>query len=234
MITGIVAGAPVAAGPPPGASYYDEVMADNPLGYWRFTEVSGTSAVNSGSAGSGSGGYNGSLTLGLPSLVGDPSDKSIILSGGFVSMGANPVFALADDFTYEAVIIVPTAGSDRTIFSFNNGGFCMRLDTSNRLQAVKSFVAARGNTASAVGTAGDTVHVVITVDSSGALTFYVNGVSAGSGITASDYGSPANSFLIGADFMTSNPWTGGIDECAVYDTALSGARIAAHFAASGI
>lgn len=215
-------------------AYFTTLMALNPLGYWRVAETVGATAVNAGSA-TAPGTYFGTMTRGLASLVNDPSDFSLSMGGGNIDIGSPAALKLASNFTYLGAIVVPTAGTDRTILSYANGGFCMRLDTSNRLQAVKSFVAARGNTSSAVGTAGQVVLVGIDVDAAGVLTFYVQGASAGTGTTASDYGTPLASLKIGSDHTPApTVWSGGIDELAILSPAIGSSNHAALFAASGI
>ena len=48
------------------AAYQDEVLADNPVAYYRFEETSGTTA-NDASGNSNSGAYNNGVLLGQPS-----------------------------------------------------------------------------------------------------------------------------------------------------------------------
>src|SRR5688500_18178615 len=90
--------------------------------------------ANMGSA-NASGTYYGTMTRGLPSLVNDPAEFSVSMAGGHVDIGTPAALMLASDFTYLAAIVVPASGSDRTILCYAQGGFCMRLDTANRLQA---------------------------------------------------------------------------------------------------
>ena len=217
-----------------GGAFYSAMMALNPLAYWRFAETSGTAFANSGSLGAtANAGVDAGITLGRPSLVGDPSDRSVeFAASGRISVGVISALKIASDFTYLAVIVAPAAGAYRTIISYYNGGFQMRLDNSNRLAANKSYTANRG-TGTTILTAGTKYLVAISVSSAGVPTFYVNGASDGTGITGADYGAPSGALAIGVQNFTEN-WLGGLDECAIFGTALSSGDHAALFAASGL
>jgi hypothetical protein len=85
--------------------YRDVVLADNPAGYWRLGESSGTVAADA-TGGGNPGTYLGGVTLGVPGgLPGDP-DRAARLDGSNdrVSMG-DPASGVLDfgtsDFTVE-------------------------------------------------------------------------------------------------------------------------------------
>lgn len=210
-------------------TYSGEVLADSPLSYWRLAELSGTVAADSGSAGV-SGTYEGAMTLGQPSLCGEPSDRAVLFAGGYVNLGRPAALELASGFTYEAIIKPSAAGTYRPILAFGYGGFTIRLNNANQLNALKSDVADRGSSSSTFA-AGVRAHVAVTVSAGGVLTFYKNGVADGTGGTASDYGSPTSNLYIGTGGFA---YQGVIDEVAIYGTALSAGRLLAHATAAGL
>jgi hypothetical protein len=61
--------------------YSNEVMADNPIGYWRFSEAAGTAAADSSGNGN-NGTYSGGVTLGQPGLPpAVPGDTAALFDG---------------------------------------------------------------------------------------------------------------------------------------------------------
>src|SRR5437763_1786933 len=62
-------------------AYAAEVKADNPIGYWRLNETSGTTA-NDLSGNGNNGTYGPGVTLGQPGLPpGVPGDKAALFDG---------------------------------------------------------------------------------------------------------------------------------------------------------
>jgi hypothetical protein len=218
-------------------TYHDAVAADNPLMWLRFAELSGTTAVNSGSAGI-NGAYSGGYTLGQSSLCGDAGDYAVALNGttGYIPIGAQTDLRPANNFTFEALIITPTIATTMAIISHGYLGAMLRVGAS-RLNLVKSYSVDRGS--SSVTLLSNTRYLVgVTISAAGVSTFYVNGVAAGNGATASDYGSPTQTLKVGVDTDSvgnrTNYWNGIIDEPAIYPTALSAARMLAHAQAAGL
>ena len=61
--------------------YSNEVMADNPIGYWRFSEAAGPTVADSSGNGN-NGTYSGGVTLGQPGLPpGVPGDTAALFDG---------------------------------------------------------------------------------------------------------------------------------------------------------
>ncbi len=89
---------------------------------------------------------------------------------------------------------------------------------------------------------GEWIHVAATWDpgapstSDGAMTVYLNGVQAGqkTGLALETLFASSAPFMVGAQFDDAAQWNfeGRIDEVAVYSTALSAARVQAHYAAA--
>jgi hypothetical protein len=219
------------ASAPPPSTYFAEVMADNPLAYWRLAELTGTDAFDLGSTGI-DGVYTGTYVLGEPSLCGDAGDFAISIGGtGYVDMGTPAVLKIADTFTYEAIVEPSNPATYRTILAYAAGGCALVLSDSNTLQVLKSNNAIRGFGVSTI-TARSVV--ACTVDGAGNLLLYVNGVLDAVGTTAGDYGTPGGFLRIGVDISLANPYSGVVDEVAIYGTALSASRLLAHANAAGL
>ncbi len=89
------------------AGYSDEIQADNPLGYWRLGEMTGTTAVDA--SGNGIDGvYSGGVTLNVPGL---PADNTAVLvdgTDGRVILGQPAsINTLGENFTIEACDPLP-------------------------------------------------------------------------------------------------------------------------------
>lgn len=211
-------------------SYYDEVMADSPAGYWRLGESSGTTAVDEIAGVNGT--YTGTCTLGAAGLVAGNTALSLA-GGGYVKVTTSS-FNYSRNFSVEA-LIRPSGSGDRAIITRTTGGFYLRLAGNGKLQFIKSYVVgiSFGNT---ILTNGNVYHVGLSVGSGATAPWklYVNGALDASGTTAETFSAPSGQLGIGAEWGTTwgyNRWHGEIDEVAVYSSELPAARFAAHYAA---
>jgi hypothetical protein len=220
--------------------YKNAVLADNPTGYWRLGETTGTTAT--ATIGSVNGTYTNAPQLGGTGAVND-TDTATSFDGtnDYISMGDNYAYSARAAFSVEAWIR-PTAAtaSWRRILSkeaANADGWDLHLQattaTPNRLAFERHSSGASDLAYSNVAlTAGLWYHIAATYDGT-TMTLYVNG-SAQSAPVSSTRSLPAvtDPFLVGAGNGGTNPVGGQLDEVAVYSgTTLSAARIQAHHAA---
>lgn len=234
--SGLVRLAPVAPAPTP---YRDEVMADSPALYWRLGESSGIVAADA-SGNSRTGQYSSLVNLGAPPLIQDgDTDTAATFTGGYVER-AREAWMDVSTITLEAVVNANTiAGDHRMIWSRDNTvdatwrSFQFRVKPTGELELI-TFAA--GPTAkvlaSAAGTivTGTTYHLAAVITPT-LCTLYVNGVSVASSSTMGTMiGSNAGLRLGAAGVSAVHPFLGVMDEGAVYLSALSAARIAAHAA----
>jgi hypothetical protein len=213
--------------------YKGTVLADSPVSYWRLGETSGTTAGDERGANPGT--YVNSPTLGAAGLLSGDTDKAVSFDGtnDQVKIASSTSLNLTSPFTLETWIkpsSLPIAGSFVSILTkaesyslqFNGPRLeftIMQSGTRKRLQAPSGAVAA-----------GGTYDVVATYDGT-TQRLYLNGKEV------------ASTPLSGAATVTTNPlyigsWNGKeeffkgtIDEVAVYNTALSAARVSAHYSA---
>lgn len=227
-----------------GGRYVDEVLADSPLLYWRLSETTGTVAADAsghGRTGTFTDGGGGAINLGQasPLVLNEPSDRAIqFVPIGFVISAASTAFDTAS-MTAEAWIH-PTSGST------NKHGVASVMNASGGDRWYVRFQPVTGEVEIYHG--GSTylsgvmvpfnvwTHLVVTFNSADSkYRIYVNGVLAATSSASSLGGAtncPVTAGHNNAGGAGSEAFVGGFDELAVYGTALSGTRIAAHYAAS--
>ena len=213
-------------------SYTSEVLADSPSVYWRCGESSGNLA-DSGSVGIAGVVSGTTVTRAVTGLVGD-ADKAIGLSGGKVE--GTPSSSLTGAHTIEIVIQpsgftgIKIAGSRNTEY-----GFDISL-TATSITAVigngTSFITTSASATASFST-GVTYHLALVVTTTG-WEWFRNGSSIGSGSFSS--ATPlvydtSHHIILGDNGRAEGYVPGVYDEFAIYPTALSSSRIAAHYAA---
>jgi len=235
------------------SAYAPTVTADSPAVYWRLGETSGQGAQDS-SGNFRTGVYTGTIGLGVPGTTGD-GNTAVSLNGGYITSGylQNNVTAYTDEAWVKttdagltrAVIQDrgPTPGNGKSLtLSIGGvpGGGGVPGDVSFGVDGDGTFI---GRYTSATVNDGQWHHLVGTWSAPsgtavgpGQFAIYIDGVPVSS--TAVTIGS-ATSPLTGAGGTRvgqSEAWgsvlNGSVDDVAVYPTALSAARVAAHFANS--
>ncbi len=213
--------------------YSDAVLADDPVGYWRLGEPSGTTANDS--AGDNTGTYEGGAQLGADSLIpGDPANAATQLDGTNDRIGIPDADELSPtgQVTVEAWIKpeqVPGSGFRGVVvkpevfaLQFNAG----RLEFA----IVQNGTRRRAQAALGAVVAGQTYHVVGTYDGAH-VRLYLNGAQAAvldrNGSIGPDIGGELS---IGSWDDTQEFMSGIADDVALYDEALSLAQVDAHYA----
>jgi hypothetical protein len=203
------------------------------VGWWKFDDGSGTTAVDSGS-----GGNNGTLSGGtLPTWVGGHIGSNALSFPGadsYVAIGATPV--TSGNLTIAAWINITASVFFDTIFTapdiFNNMIYGVRLNGAGTAIQLLFDEGGAGQTVVNGGTSLSTstwTHVAATYDAT-TLTLYINGVSDGSSASAA-YGTPV-AIRIGAAGLgsLSKYFNGLIDDVRLYSRALTPADITALYA----
>ncbi len=215
-------------------SYPSEVLADSPLAYYRLGESSGTAMVDA--SGNGRDGTYTSTALGTAGALagsGD-SDTAITLTGGTGNAGAVPYDTWMNGLTavtVEAwVNTTATSGTRFVVARTGNTNYNYGLAVING----KAFMGLR-TTSTSLGATGTTNvadglwhHLVGTWDGT-TLRIYVDGVLDGTASLSGTMTTAANGLQVGG--RGANYFVGSIDEAAVYSSALSASRIAAHYGA---
>jgi len=216
-----------------GTRTYDaEVLADFPVAYWRLGETSGTVAVDE--VGSNDGTYIGTPTLGVDGLLAGDADTAVDFPSGnhYVDLGAPHLPQSDAPFSIEIWMSKTVSdGATGPIVSQYLGTtfpdrFAVRVDVSG---AVWYW---HGNGVSLVGTTdltgGSPHHIAVTRNAAGMVSLYVDGVVENSGTDTASFVNN-NTNVAQFDDGHSLDYVGICDEVAIYDFALSAARIEAHY-----
>jgi hypothetical protein len=224
------------AAPPTGTpSYADAVTADTPVSWWRLGELSGTVAGDARGANPGT--YRNAPLLGSASLLTrDTANRAAGFDGGdWAEVPDKASLDLTTAVTLEAWIkpqVVPAIGGWASVVSKSEAYSLQFNGPRLEFTLIQNGVRRRLQTADNAIVAGRTYHVVGTYDGT-TQRLYVNGTQVGSRaqtglVTATNWPLTIASWSGGERF------TGVVDEVAVYDKALTAARVSAHTQAGGL
>lgn len=217
-------------------SYSSEVLADSPLMYFRMGESSGTTMTDSSGNGR-NGTYVNSPTLGSTGLLTGDSDTAVTFTGAAGQEATVPDDNSLDGlsaFTVEVWLNgSATFSGTNYIVSRDDGSanrsFMFRA-VSNKLQFVKipnGTVTTSGATTLVVGN----IYHFAAVYNGTDIRLYVNGVLDNTPAAATGSLGTINRILEIGMRLAAGPMVGVFDEIAIYGTALSSTRIAAHYTA---
>ncbi len=205
------------------ADWSSAISGDAPLHWFRFDEISGDAAVDSGSAGA-NGTYTNGVVLGLAGLVGgavglDGVDDHVILG--------QP--DLAGDWTAELIVLANGAGASQGFM----GSTVAALKADQWNQTGQMGYTAFGVIDVTLGapTPAELTHVAYVKTDAG-VDVYANGALADTGTTLIDL--PLDVLgggRINPDGSVVDPLGGLLDEIVIYDRALTAGDIQGHVAA---
>lgn len=215
--------------------YTDAVLNDSPLLYWHLDETSGTTATDA-SPNSRPGTYNASPTLGAQGLVDDGGAVTLNGTSHYISRASESAlnFAGTAAMSLECWVKFSTIDAGfRRLFSRENttaDGYFIYMNLTDGLRFERDVAAGGGNT---IGNwhpnVGDWHHVVATYDGTN-MRFYIDGVlNAGPTGSAGSMLTFTQEFDVGRNSKGGDFTVGTVDEVAVYNTALSAARVALHY-----
>jgi hypothetical protein len=215
-------------------SYSATVLADTPLAYWRLDETTGTVCHDATGHGNDAT-YVGAVTLGVAgALVGDP-DTAVQFDGNTAQIDVGDKF----DFVGKVPLSIEMwANPDVIDNGFRHLERKMLYDAFQPSDGMYFYVNAgpkplaferwsggvTDNGMKAYVTTGAWWHIVGTFDGTN-LSIYVNGSLAATTTTGTSLVANGVHLLWGEAFQ------GRLDELAIYDHALSAARIQAHYMA---
>lgn len=219
-----------------GGAYSAAVLADSPLAYWRLGEASGNFADSSGNGRTAT--KAGTITHDVNSLL--PSDKSnraISLAGAGWASGAANVNPTA--ITLEAWVRFTSLATGPSIVYRDTGVagnriFQFRVESTGEIRLTiwttggGPFTASSATGVIAINT---TYHVAATYNNANMIV-YVNKTAVKTQAQTGNLASGTGSYWFGADTAAGHAVSGTIDEVAIYPTALSSARISAHYDAA--
>ena len=229
-------------------NYKGIILRDNPVGYWKLDEQTGSIAYDSSGNGF-NGTYQGSITKGHPSLLPYYTkgySSAFYVSGDQIVIPYDPALNILGDITIEAWVKLFSGSSGlRYIVTFGATGetpdtnfiYNVRVDNSGHLGAFHES----GNGSNRYVDTGIilnqnvTYHVVVVRDSTALVyKFYVNGELVYTGSYASNpTGGTSGQLYIGGS-PYSNNWEGYLDEVAIYNYQLTEQQIKQHYEAGAI
>jgi RHS repeat-associated protein len=226
--------------------YPQAVANDTPVAYWRLGEPSGTTAADS--QGTNTGTYLPGMTLGQPGPLngnGDPATAAAFNgTTGYVSLPQG-FTSLAGGFTIEAWVYPTAAKPYARVAEFGQGQATNNIGLSfgptgqdisfglDNSGVGQNFNAPNVITLNAWQHVAATYSLSTTVPGQGTVTLYLNGVDIAAGVVnvvpaAVNYTQNA----IGKSNWTADPlYAGRMADIAVYNQAIGGLSIAAHYLA---
>jgi hypothetical protein len=228
-----------------GNSYQQEVLADNPRGYWRLGETAGTLAADFGS-GHNTGTYTGGALLGQAGpLVGDP-DKAVRFDGvnDLVDFG-DPADGSLDlgtgNFAVEFWLKTSSNSQNYSVIGKQTSGASWNIltttgaagsSTLGKLRATFSDGSTTRQLYSPVRVDDNNWHhVVVSFVRATGMEMYIDGARTSQNAPLT--GSLSNSTPMQVGKVTGYAFFNGtIDDVALYPTALTQARVSAHLAAA--
>ena len=232
-----------------GADYQTTVLSDSPAGYWRLGEMPNTlgdiPVINSGSLGATADGvYGGYVGRQEDGALAGSADKANRFWGNIaevsrVTLGSASSFnftgnGVAMPFTLEvwAKPMSAPSGSQRMIANGSAGqGYGFSLQGNNTLRLTAFGVADVTSDVYAPAFVSNTWYHLVFVRSNVSAYFFVNGVQLGARKTLNNIVTTANPLTLGRTAAGAEPFTGVLDEPAVYSTNLAAAQILAHYQA---
>lgn len=227
------------SGPAPVAGLFAEILADMPVWYGRLNEVSGTTAIDYGS--SATNGTYAAALLQQPAIYTN-GPPSVLLNGNNIASVAIPASVLLSStaLTIEAIIRPTNISGIQQIVTRDNGSGGTRVwqfrRAGSQIEFIKIVGGVQSFTATNVFTINTSVHIVVTITDQGAARMYRNGVQ----IATATFTANANYGTANTPIYINRLVPGGTDygfanysEVAIYNTALSPARVLAHAAAAG-
>lgn len=246
---------------PSWADYAAEVLADNPVAYWRMNEVyeNGGTLINEPgtSAGvAGNGNYSGFNDDAFSKIGADgynqpgfgANNRAVHFDtfGDLAEVGDAPAFSPGNSLSLEAWIKPDVGGQNGMVVSqYSNSGsqrsFFLLLTDENKLRFSLSPDGTLSDTASFETNQTVAIdawsHVAVSFQVNQAPSFYLDGspltsTSVNPVPLPNDIHDSTLPIRIGSRGDNGNRFDGFIDEVAIYDSTLSASRVKAHFDAA--
>lgn len=222
-----------------GTAYDTAVLADSPVSYWETMEALSSSAA-ADAADSNPGTYTGSPTM-AQAGPGSQGNCGVSLNGSsqYINIPDAANLRIVGNITLE-LWIKPTNFSNFN-YMLDKDGAGGPAPWSFRLEQTTGIPFLLWNGSSPFGVTGSSApstgvwsHIAVTLSGT-TCTHYLNGSANGSGtMPGSQSGDGGNSVQVGArhDLNSITFFTGLVAKPAIYNTAVSSTRIAAHYAAA--
>jgi hypothetical protein len=212
-------------------TYPTVVLADSPAGYWRFDELTGTTALDSSGHNNHGTYLNGPLLGQTGAFAGSNTAVSFDGINDLVRVPDSNSLDAGDTFSLEGWVKRSSTSGSQTLFSKGGNGIqltVMNAANGNQVWLRKANVTTIARSAIGVPADGRFHHIVATKNGTGAgsLHIYIDGVDSTVVVTGVQV--IANTtFPLDMSGGASNQHT--YDEFALYDGVLSAAQVASHY-----
>jgi hypothetical protein len=226
---------PTQAPPAATSAYKQAVLADRPTAFWRLDESSGTSAADASGQGHTATSAGG-VTLGSAGALASDADTAMTFDGQSGNVRDNSSVTVGGDFTIEAWVKANSSTQNAPLVSLYGGQSTRTLYLQGQqfrgMTDMSSNWASYAITSSSVDTT-NWHHVVFTSQGGTSLSLFVDGLASGTATVPATSAFSANTVLGWSDATWLTKFGGGLDEVALYPTALPADRIKAHYSAGG-
>lgn len=215
-------------------AYTQEVLADSPGGFWEHDEASGTSAADS--SGNGNGGtYQNGVVLGGSGAT--QGSTAVTLDGvnDWVSIPGSTSTDPSPAYTIEAWVKPTSTARHSIILRTNSSGpgsawsHQLRI-TNGKFEHYAYDGSGRLVTGTTTVKSGKWYHVVGTATNGGTMKLFVNGQQEGAPASVGTLWGGGDRWNVGSSSGDGTGYLGGqIDGVAMYRSALTQTRIAAHY-----
>ncbi|MGH7283556.1 MAG: LamG domain-containing protein [Polyangiaceae bacterium] len=222
-------------------TYEEAVLSDSPVAYWRLGDPGPVAFDKTSNHVDGT--YNSAATPGHAGLITQDSDTAVAVidgfDGGTITIPANALLEPVNALTVEVWFRPGGSTAIGEIVSYGPQltppfqPWDLQINQNGAIRSILFYTASVGTLESTTNIeAGQTYYVAGTYDGFN-LRLYVNGALDATGGNTGALGNYDHEagLGIGSGFLGAFPFTGVVDEVAVYDHVLSPERIAAHYAA---
>jgi glucose/arabinose dehydrogenase len=214
-------------------SYRTTVLADGPVAYWRLGDT-GDGIIATDDAGVLSGWYGGTLTRGVAGAIAGDANSAVALDGtsGYVGVPDYSQLDLANGpLSIEFWVKRRTTGGPQAVIDRGPGSFQVFFGSDNRLTVARNGGAVLARDAAAL-TDIDAFHHFVITKSGTSTRIYRDGADVTAPGTDATLTNTTTNLWLGR-------WNDGtayagivLDEVALYGSALSAARVTAHYQAA--
>lgn len=216
-------------------SYSSEVLADSPAGYWRCQEASGLIQDSSGNA------NHANFVAGTPvyhaagPISSDPPTYAITFDGTteYFDIPDHATLDVGDVFTLECWANRNGGSSYRDIFDKGTNGYMLAISgggPGDALTLVKQDTA--DIVASTISVTDNVWRHLVATKNGATSKLYIDGVDVTGTVTNATIVNTAVKLTIGSSYGATQFFPGTLAELAIYPTALSAARVLAHYNAA--
>lgn len=210
--------------------YVSEVMADSPVAYWRMNDASGNPADTSGNSHPVDT-ISGTPVYGQASpIISDSAAKSILCGAVSFQAPYHADFDIGNVGSVECWIKRTDSSTSEMVLCTRDQGFYLGL-VNNRLLIAKTNVAEIARSTTSITDTTVWHHLVVTKNGATSRQ-YIDGVDVTGTVTDATWANGTTPGTRMAGDFGATEYAGYLAEVAVYPTALSQARIQAHYNAA--